>query len=176
MLSRTLSLAAIALAIVAAPAAASAQNYVGSDKCKTCHNAKNKGEMYTKWKASAHAKAFETLGNEQSKKIAKGDAQKDAKCLKCHTTEAAVPADKLAKSFKKEQGVGCESCHGPGDKHVKARMAAEDDAAVTDAEIVKAPGEKNCQGCHNKESPTFKGFKYAEAVKAIEHKDPSKKK
>ncbi|MBI5545522.1 MAG: hypothetical protein HY901_16680 [Deltaproteobacteria bacterium] len=176
MFARTFELALVVSATALLPAAAFGQQYVGSEKCKTCHNAKDKGEMYTKWKATQHAKAFETLGSEAAKKLNKGaDAQKEGKCLKCHNTEAAVPADKLAKSFKKDQGVGCESCHGPGDKHVKARMASEDDSTVTDAEVVRAPGEKTCLTCHNKESPTFKGFKFAEAAKKIEHKNPSKK-
>jgi hypothetical protein len=173
MLVRTLKLAAVLLAASLLPAAALGQQYVGIDKCKTCHNAKAKGEMYTKWKASPHAKAHDTLAGDAAKKLNK-DAQKDAKCLKCHDTETQH-ADKLAASFKKEQGVQCESCHGPGDKHVKARNASEEENNVTDDEIVKAPDEKVCVGCHNKESPSFKPFKFAEAQQVIEHKNPSKK-
>lgn len=172
---QSLKLVAVVAAAVLLPAAAqAADQYVGSEKCKTCHNAKDKGEMYTKWKASEHAKATETLSGDAAKKINK-DAAKDAKCLKCHDTGAGLAADAKAKSFKEGQGVGCESCHGAGSKHVKARMASEDDSGVTDAEILKKPGEKVCTTCHNKESPTFKGFKFAEAAKKIEHKNPSKK-
>jgi len=173
---QTLKLGVLVLAAALIPAAAFGQNYVGTDKCKTCHNAKDKGEMHTKWKASKHAKAMETLASPEAKKANKGaDAVADAKCLKCHDTAATAPADKLAKSFKKGLGVGCESCHGPGEKHVKARMASEDDSTVKADEIVLAPDEKTCVTCHNKESPTFKSFKFAEAAKAIEHKNPSKK-
>jgi hypothetical protein len=176
MLVKTLKLAAVVIAAALVPALAFGQtnNYVGSDKCKTCHNAKDKGEAYTKWKASPHAKAYETLAGDAAKKVNK-DAQKDAKCLKCHDTGADLAADKLAKSFKKDQGVQCEACHGPGEKHVKARMASEDDSNVTDTEIIKAPTEKTCVACHNKESPTFKGFNFAEYDKKIEHKNPTKK-
>ena len=176
MLARTLAIASVLAAAALLPAAAHGQNFVGADKCKTCHNAKDKGEMHTKWKASPHAKAHDTLAGAEAKKLDKGaDAAKDAKCLKCHDTEAATSPDKLAKSFKGEQGVQCESCHGPGEKHVKARMASEEDNNVTDAEIAMNPAEKTCATCHNKESPSFKGLKYAEMVKKIEHKNPSKK-
>jgi len=176
MFVRTLTLASVLLAVAMLPAAAFGQQFVGADKCKTCHNAKDKGEMHTKWKASPHAKAHETLAGPEAKKLDKGaDASKDAKCLKCHDTESATTADKLGKSFKGEQGVQCESCHGAGDKHVKARMASEEDGNVTDAEITMNPGEKVCLTCHNKESPSFKPFKYAEMEKKIEHKNPSKK-
>ena len=37
------------------------------------------------------------------------------------------------------------------------------------------PAPQSCLLCHNKESPSFKGLKYAEMVKKIEHKNPSKK-
>ena len=57
---RTLKLGAVVLAVLV-PALSFGQNYVGTDKCKTCHNAKDKGEMHTKWKTSKHAKAMETL-------------------------------------------------------------------------------------------------------------------
>jgi hypothetical protein len=168
------SLKLVALLAVFLPTAAFGQQYVGADKCKTCHNAKDKGEMYTKWKSTKHSQAHATLAGDAAKKIDK-DALKNAKCLKCHDTEVRAGADKLAKSFKGEQGVQCETCHGPGDKHVKARMASEDDSNVTDAEITKAPTEKVCLDCHNKDSPSYKEFKFADASKVIEHKNPSKK-
>ncbi|MCJ7800822.1 MAG: cytochrome c family protein, partial [Candidatus Marinimicrobia bacterium] len=46
--------------------------FVGSARCKMCHNKVEKGAQYTKWEASVHAKAFETLKSEESAKIAKG--------------------------------------------------------------------------------------------------------
>jgi hypothetical protein len=36
------------------------------------------------------------------------------------------------------------------------------------------PDEKLCIGCHNEESPTYKEFNYAEAVKQIAHPRPAK--
>lgn len=175
-LGRTLIPAILAALLL--PGVAVAQNYVGADKCKGCHEPAKMGKQHSTWKASPHAKAFATLATEESKKIAKekgiADPQTDAKCLKCHDTAATAAADKLAKSFKKGQGVGCESCHGPAENHTKARAIAEDDAPIAEGEIVKKPGEKVCLECHNKESPTFKAFKFADAVKAIAHPKPGK--
>ena len=46
--------------------------YVGTANCKMCHNKEEKGAQFSKWEASVHAKAFETLKSEESAKIAKG--------------------------------------------------------------------------------------------------------
>jgi len=166
---KTLKIAAVLVAAMLVPAASQAANqYVGGNKCKSCHK-----DIYEQVKDGPHAKAQEALATDAAKKINK-DAATDAKCLKCHDTGAALAADAKAKTFKDGQGVGCESCHGPGQAHVKARMAAEDGAPVADTEIVKKPTEKTCTTCHNKESPTFKGFKFAEAAKKIEHKKGKK--
>lgn len=157
---KTLKLAAVVAAAALLPSAShAADQYVGADKCKSCHK-----EIHATMKAGPHAKAGE------SKDVAKDPA----KCMKCHDTGAALTADQKGKSFKDGQGVQCESCHGPASKHVKARMADEGGAKVADDEIVKKPAEAVCVKCHNKESPTFKGFKFAEAAKKIEHKQPKK--
>jgi predicted secreted protein len=164
------------LIALALPAGAYAQKFVGNDKCKACHQSKEMGEQITRWKASKHAKAFDNLATPEAKKVAsaKGvaDAQKDEKCMRCHDT--AFGSDKAAPSLKHNVGVQCESCHGPGEVHVKARQAADEGAKVPDAEINKKPTEKVCVSCHNKDSPTFKSFDFGEALKAIAHPVPKK--
>jgi hypothetical protein len=96
--------------------------------------------------------------------------------LKCHDTGATLTGEQKAKSFKGDQACSASPATDKASKHVKdrAKMADEGGAKVPDDEIVKKPAEKVCATCHNKESPTFKGFKYAEAVKKIEHKQPKK--
>ena len=89
--------------------------YIGTAKCKMCHNSENKGKIYDKWVTTKHATAYKTLANEESKAIAKKmgikDAQKDKKCLKCHVTGyGEATGDK----YSMEEGVTCEGCHGPG--------------------------------------------------------------
>jgi len=89
--------------------------YIGTFKCKMCHNSAKKGKIYDTWAATKHATAYKTLASEESKKIAKEkgieDAQKDEKCLKCHVTGyGEATGDK----YSMDEGVTCEACHGPG--------------------------------------------------------------
>ena len=118
-----------------------------------------------------------------AKKIAteKGiaDAQKDDKCLKCHITGFGVPAEQLDKKFDIKLGVQCESCHGPGEAHMKARMqaAASEDPAkkvLGEGEIIGKPEQKLCVTCHNNESPSYKPFCYHKRVAETRHLNPKK--
>ena len=61
------------------------REFIGAAKCKMCHNSTKQGKIYAGWLETAHAKAYETLASEASKKIAaeKGieDPQKAASVL-----------------------------------------------------------------------------------------------
>ena len=101
--------------------------YIGVDKCKMCHFDKHEA-----WSKTGHAMAFDLLLN-----VAQ---EKNAECLKCHTTgygkggytdETATPGLKA---------VGCEACHGPGSEHM------ENGGDVT--KIVRVPPATVCGGCH----------------------------
>ena len=161
---------------LALPARAEGHKYVGAEKCKMCHNAPAKGAQFTKWSESKHAKAYATLATEEAKKAAQAkgiaDPQKDAACLKCHVTGHGVPADQLGEKYKKEEGVTCEACHGPGADYM-AMAVMKDKAKATAAGLVD-PTEAVCKGCHNPESPTFKEFNFATASAAIAHPNPAK--
>lgn len=147
------------------------QKYVGAKNCKMCHM--TKGKQYPTWSESKHAKAFETLKGDAAKKIAKekgiADPSTDAKCLKCHSTAAAVDT-KLIAGITKEEGVSCETCHGPGSAYKAPAIMRNKDEAIKNGLII--PSEKLCTKCHNSESPTFKGFDYAKYNAKIIHKNP----
>lgn len=157
--------------------------YIGAKACKNCHNGAAKGDAYGIWEKSQHAKAFETLGTDKAKAIAKekgiADPQKDDKCLKCHVTALGVPADGIKKGFKIEDGVQCESCHGPGEDHYKARMkdSMKPGSVPLGANEIKDAGRSMelCGTCHNPESPTYKPFCLKERMAKIEHLNPAKK-
>jgi hypothetical protein len=135
--------------------------YIGAAKCKMCHNKPDKGEQFTKWENSPHAKAMESL---------KGADATNPKCLKCHSTAAAI--DKSANGgIKVEEGVSCESCHGPGSVYKTASIMKNQELALTKGMIL--PEEKVCKTCHNEESPNYKGFNYKEYVAKISHDDPT---
>ena len=149
-----------------------AQNkYVGAAKCKMCHMAK--GKQYPIWSESKHAKAFENLKGEAALKIGKekgiASPSTDAKCLKCHATAAAIDA-KLNGGITNEDGVSCETCHGPGSTYKAPAMMKNKAEALKNGMIV--PDEKLCLKCHNSESPTFKSFNYATYLAKITHKNP----
>lgn len=141
----------------------SAQNfkYIGATKCKMCHNKAPKGEQFNKWEAGPHAKAMESL---------KGDEAKDPKCLKCHSTAASVDPSLVA-TIKVEEGVSCESCHGPGSVYKSAAIMKNQKLSLAKGLIL--PDEAVCKTCHNEESPHYKGFNYEEYVAKISHDDPT---
>lgn len=165
-----------------APAQEKQRNFVGASTCQTCHNGKIAEKTATTtsaavWKDSPHARAYETLANDQSKAVAKekglADAQKAPECLKCHVTAQGLEAQYLGKKYRAEDGVGCETCHGAGGDYasnIKVKNAIKNGEAdpATVGLIVK-PDEKICVQCHNDKSPTFKGFDFAEKAKLIAH-------
>jgi len=152
--------------------------YIGAAKCKMCHTAKAKGEAHPIWSKSKHASAYATLATEEAKAVGKkagiDDPQKSSKCLKCHVTAYDAPATAKAATYKMEDGVTCETCHGPGSlyqsmKVMKALAAGTQDHAA----VSYNPGDlKSCVKCHNQESPTYKPFKAEQDWKQIAHPTP----
>ena len=149
-------------------------NYVGAAKCKMCHNSAAKGQQFTKWTESPHSKAYATLAGDAAKKIAaeKGiaDPQKADECLRCHVTGHGAPAAKLTDKYKAEDGVGCESCHGPGGGYWK--MTVMKDRSKSVAAGLVLPNEKTCVVCHNSDSPSFESFDFSAMSAKIAHPNP----
>jgi Zn finger protein HypA/HybF involved in hydrogenase expression len=148
--------------------------YVGATVCKPCHNLPKTGKQFDMWMSKPHAQAYKTLANEQSIALAKkmkiADAQKSEKCLKCHITAFGVPDSLLGEKYSVDEGVTCEACHGPGEKYKSMKIMKDKELALKNGLI--EPTEELCVTCHNEESPTYKPFKYAEKVKAIDHSYP----
>ena len=139
---------------------AAEHKYVGTTKCKACHLAE-----YKQWETSKHAKAMASL---------KENEKKDAKCLACHTTGNGKPAAEGSQL----EGVQCEACHGPGSEYKspaimsKPKWKENPDAQkkmAVEAGLIE-PSEEVCKACHNKNSPTFKGFDFAKALPQVKHK------
>jgi hypothetical protein len=162
MIIRTLTLICLVVFLGSNNLTAQDFEYVGARKCKMCHNKAPKGAQYTQWAESRHAKAMESLNAEEAK---------DPACLKCHSTVGHVNPD-LVLTLKVEEGVSCESCHGPGSKYFPTGIMKSREKAMAKGLIM--PTEEVCTQCHNEESPDFKGFNFAEYVKKIAHPDPTK--
>ncbi len=155
-----------------------AHTYIGVKKCSMCHKSKAKGNQFASWEASAHAKAFETLKSEKALEYGKERGievphEADA-CLKCHVTGHGEPAELFGDGFVAEQGVQCESCHGPGGDYNKMSIMKDREASIAAGLII--PTEETCVRCHNEESPGFAGFDYEEYLAKITHPNPAKAK
>ncbi len=157
-----------------------ALNYVGADGCKVCHTSKKSGAAYKIWQKSKHAQAYATLASEKAKAIAQkkgiANAQQSDECIQCHVTAYHVEAARLGKKYKIEDGVGCESCHGPGSKYKSKKVKKGIVAGKIDRTSVGLviPKEENCRECHNEKSPTFKEFNFKERLAKIAHLKPDK--
>lgn len=148
--------------------AVSAQTYkyIGAAKCKMCHNKPDKGEQYAKWEAGPHAKAMDAL---------KDDEKTNATCLKCHSTAGSVDSGLLA-GLKADEGVSCESCHGPGSMYKSAAIMKNKKMALSKG--MTEPTEETCKVCHLGDKPdghvaAKKPWNFAEFVKVIAHDDPT---
>jgi hypothetical protein len=102
-----------------------------------------------------HSKAFTTLLNDESKRIAEKmgleDASKADICLDCHADN--VPVNQRGVEFHITDGVGCEACHGGAEvwlsKHTLKPYSVERnlaDGMYPTAEL--ASRTKLCASCH----------------------------
>jgi hypothetical protein len=109
--------------------------YVGVASCASmaCHNAQGpKGSLrseYSTWAAyDPHGRAYSVLRNERSQRIAKNLrlkklAHQEGLCLKCHVGLGWEEASHTP-GFTLEDGVGCESCHGPAGRWLTEHFKA----------------------------------------------------
>lgn len=169
---KKLALSVLAL-LIAIPALSIGQNkYVGVKQCMPCHkNEKMGGVAYTVWEKTKHAKAIDVLKTKEADEIAKkaGSAKpavETAECLECHVTGTNKP----------EEGVSCEACHGAGSayKTVHSKKDADDKSKAAAGMVLGDDLKKSCETCHNKKSPTFKGFDFAKMWEKIAHEGKKK--
>lgn len=153
---------------------APAHEFIGAQKCSLCHKKPEQGEQYRIWQESKHAKAFETLGTPEAKvaaeKLGISDPQTSGKCLKCHSTAYWFSESKVSDAIAVEEGVSCESCHGPGKDYFKKSIMEDKNAAIENGLII--PNEATCVKCHNPESPSYKSFNFKERWEQIKHLIP----
>ncbi len=143
--------------------------YIGANGCKMCHNKPEKGAQFTQWQKSAHSQAYAKLDDA---------GKKNAECLKCHSTAGGCDKSLLA-SIKVEEGVSCESCHGPGSMYKSASVMKSKEQSL--AKGMTEPTEATCKACHLGKKPeghkeAKKPWNFAEFSKVIAHPDPTAKK
>jgi hypothetical protein len=147
--------------------------FVGSAKCESCHE-----ESYAIWKKSLHSKAYDTL--------AKLDPPRnfDPECVSCHVigwhSTSFFPYEGGYESREKTpklSDVGCESCHGPGEKHVAAESGSSEafmQKFRIAVRLTKADAKKSfCVSCHDGDnSPDFNFETYWPLVEHYETSKP----
>ncbi len=148
--------------------------YVGAKGCKMCHASSKRGAQYKVWEGTKHAQAYESLASDKAREVASArgidNPQESPECLKCHVTGYGADAALFEDSYSKEEGVGCESCHGPGKDYKKTKIMKDVEVAKANGLIL--PGEEVCKKCHNEESPFYKPFDFAERFEQIAHPRP----
>jgi hypothetical protein len=143
--------------------------YIGANGCKMCHNKPEKGAQFAQWQKSAHSQAYAKLDD---------TGKKNAECLKCHSTAGSVDKGLLA-TIKVDEGVSCESCHGPGSMYKTAAVMKNKEQSLAKGMI--EPTEATCKACHLGKKPeghaeAKKPWNFAEFAKVIAHPDPTLKK
>jgi hypothetical protein len=130
--------------------------FVGSRACENCHE-----DEYEIWEDSGHAHAWHSIVE-----ISKPSREFDPECISCHVIgwhpteyfpyESGFLGVKETPHLK---NVGCESCHGPGEEHIKAEEHGDVATQERLREAVRLPmreAEKFCYRCHDLDnSPAF---------------------
>jgi hypothetical protein len=112
------------------------ENFAGADACAECHE-----YLVTEWKATRHARAFDTLKKKSRETL--------PACQKCHVTGF----DKTGGFVDQEltpglAGVQCEACHGAATTHAANHENRK--------YLVTKPSESLCRECHTKvKDPKF---------------------
>lgn len=160
---------------------------IGTKKCAMCHKKDDGGNQYAKWQAAGHSKAYELLGTEEAKAVAARlgieNPQASGQCLKCHSTAYYFTEELKSEAVALEEGVSCESCHGPGDDYKKKSVMENRDEAIANGMVY--PAKDRCIACHNDTSPTWDperyttasgektGFDLAQAYEKMKHERPA---
>ena len=145
--------------------------FLGSSSCADCHETAN-----TAWKKSRHSKAWQSL-----KETAKPARNFDPECIACHVIGWSAPELLPYKGgFASEKetpqlvSVGCESCHGPGEKHILAERGSNETLQANLRKAIRLPIEngtakKHCLTCHDGDNSPH--FEFETYWKKIEHKN-----
>jgi len=165
----TKGFAAFGIRPVPSPNATLLGNYTGSARCQSCHD-----DSWRVWRNSGHAKAWASIAETSVPKRIY-----DPECVCCHVV-GWNPEEKYPyiSGFSNEKGritqelvnVGCENCHGPGEKHCLAEMGSNEAEQERYRAAMRLTtdedGQRFCYTCHDLDnSPNFNFDTYWEKIK-----------
>jgi hypothetical protein len=128
--------------------------YLGSGACRECHLDEQHEGPYLEWVASRHAAAYWRLATEWALFLAlerphfqdMKNPLKDGRCLRCHLTGAHDPDALYAPSYEMEEGIGCETCHGPGSGYLDSHASSNRTTFLAAGGV--DPDQGTCRTCH----------------------------
>jgi len=135
--------------------------YVGAEACAVkCHNNNELGHQYDRWKESRHSQSYTSLSTDLAQRYCKEagiteDPRESLTCLKCHVTASGADSSSIGTTYKREDGVTCESCH-KGEFIPKTFL----------------PGKDDCLKCHNDSVHNVSPFDFSERCMKISHPRP----
>jgi hypothetical protein len=88
-----------------APVPEGASGFVGVALCASCHQ-----QEFAFWSGTRHASAYATLSRQNK--------QFNLDCVGCHVTGYEEPGGSTVVAVDTLMNVQCETCHGPGSRHV----------------------------------------------------------
>lgn len=154
---------------------ASEAKFVGVAACR-CHMKEDLGNQYRSWIGSKHMRSYVMLAGPYGRTIMEnmgvsGYAQETEICFTCH---APRPDTSCAEqTFRFEEGIQCETCHGPGSLHVAKMMTMGGEKPLESG--FRKLSKDDCMRCHapkasHEDLPThLRSFDLDKAWKKIAH-------
>jgi YVTN family beta-propeller protein len=150
--------------------------YVGEAVCRQCHHQPGR-DQFSVWRLTKHAGAYAALSLPESRQIGElsgiaGDPTRSPVCLGCHTTAYDTEAWERDDTFRFEDGVQCERCHGPGSAYMDPDVM-RDSTRARQAGLMR-PGEADCLVCHKEKGShtavlQVRAFVFPDALREIAH-------
>jgi len=125
--------------------------YVGARVCASCHDGPSMGHQFSLWLLTRHSQAYAELATPEAREMAiisgiPGEPMETMACLGCHATAADSEDWERDPTFRIEDGVQCERCHGPGSEYMHEEVMRDRDAAVRAG--LKFLSVRECELCH----------------------------
>jgi YVTN family beta-propeller protein len=125
--------------------------YIGSQACAKCHDGPQMGHQFSKWRLSAHARAYTALSQPEAREITKlsgitEEPHRAKMCLGCHATASEEEDWRHGEEFHLEDGLQCEVCHGPGSEYAVREIMKNKERALANG--LRITANDDCRICH----------------------------